>query len=177
MSDEGYTIVGSFTSLHGYKGHINIVLNINITKDFKFTEPVFVEFNQTWVPFFVETFKFKNNKHFVIKIKDIDTDIEVLKFKGKKIYFSNTFYNKNFKNTGEFIYLFGFKVCDKVFGLIGNIADVVEYPGQYIFKITGLQNEEILLPVNNDFIESIEKKKKTINIKAPEGLLDIYIKK
>ncbi len=177
MTHDGYMAIGSFLSLHGYKGQINIYLNVKINKNFKFIEPVFVEFNQTWVPFFIEEFSEKNKKRFIVKIKDINSENDALKFKSKKLYVTKSFYNKHFENENEFLYLMGYEVHDRQHGFIGCIKDVLEYPGQYIFKITGLQEEEILIPVNSDFIERIIKKTKKIHITTPEGLLDIYIKK
>jgi hypothetical protein len=39
-----------------------------------------------------------------------------------------------------------------------------------------IQNgKEIMIPVNEDFIESIDMKSKTIKFNLPEGLVDFYV--
>ena len=71
----------------------------------------------------------------------------------------------------------GFEVHDKLYGYIGIIENILEYPGQEIFEIRGLSKEEILIPFNENFIEKISKIKKKIFVVTPEGLLDLYLKK
>jgi len=37
------------------------------------------------------------------------------------------------------------------------------------------QNKEVLFPLNDQFVTSIDKKSKIIHVDLPEGLLDIYL--
>jgi len=176
MKHDGYTSIGTILNPHGFKGKISIFLNLKKTKDFKFPESIFVEIQQILIPFFVEEYT-ANNKRFIIKLKELNSDQEVLQHKKKEIYIANDIYNKLIDDEKSRFSLIGFEVHDKVFGLIGSVKNILEFPGQEIFEIKGLQNEEILIPFSKSFIKKINKSKKTIDITPPEGLLDLYLKK
>ena len=43
-----------------------------------------------------------------------------------------------------------------------------------LFAIT-FGEKEILLPISDEIILKVDRKKKTIEVRAPEGLVDIYL--
>lgn len=176
MKHDGYTSIGTILNPHGYKGKISIFSNLKKNKDFKFPESIFVEIQQILIPFFVEEYS-ANNSRFIIKLKELNSEQEVLQLKKKEIFITNDIYNKLVAEDNSNLSLIGFEVYDKIYGLIGTVKNILEYPGQEIFEIRGLENEEILMPFSKSFIKKINKSKKTIDITAPEGLLDLYLKK
>ena len=72
----------------------------------------------------------------------------------------------------HFPLLIGYQTHDKVKGALGVIEDVLELPMQYLAKVN-YNKKEVLIPLNDETIERIEKKTKTIYFNLPEGLLDI----
>ena len=177
MKHDGYTSIGSFLNPHGYKGKISVFLNLKNKIDFKFPESIFVEIQQTLIPFFIEERTTPQNNRLVVKLMDINTEEESLQFKKKEIFVTDHYYAEFFKEDDTNFALLGFEVYDKTAGLIGTLENILEYPGQEIFQIRGLSKEEILIPFNNNFIEKISKTKKKIFVATPEGLLDLYITK
>ena len=176
MKHDGYTSIGSFLNPHGYKGKISVFLNLKKAKNFKFPESIFVEIQQTLIPFFIEEKTAPQNNKLVIKLTDINTEEAVLQFRKKEIFITDEAFGKIKFDSNANLSFIGFEVYDKSLGLIGTLVDILEYPGQEIFKIRGFSKEEILIPVNNSFIDKIMKSKKKIFVNTPEGLLDIYIK-
>jgi 16S rRNA processing protein RimM len=70
----------------------------------------------------------------------------------------------------------GFKVVDAVCGEIGIVKEVMDRPQQPVIIIKqGF--EEILIPVASDIVQKVDRKEKTLFIKAPEGLIELYLKK
>ncbi len=67
-----------------------------------------------------------------------------------------------------------FLLLDKIFGEIGKIKQVLEYPNQALFQ-TFYKEKEVLVPINDLFIKHVDREKKEIHLELPEGLLDIYI--
>ena len=72
--------------------------------------------------------------------------------------------------------LAGFMATDKSFGEIGLITEVLDFPHQTILQIRHGEND-ILIPAKEEFIISINRDGKIIELNAPEGLIDIYITK
>jgi 16S rRNA processing protein RimM len=57
--------------------------------------------------------------------------------------------------------------------LIGPILEIISNNGQWLLNIDSPGNKNILIPFHEDFIISIDKRKKTVVMDIPEGLLDI----
>jgi len=68
----------------------------------------------------------------------------------------------------------GFTVIDDTHGEIGVVTAVLEMPQQLILEINN-GSKNILIPANEDIIHKIDKKRKTIFIDAPDGLIDLYL--
>jgi len=175
MPHDGYIAIGTVLNPHGYKGKLSVYLNFNKSKDFKFTEPIFVEIQQILVPFFVLSLTGANKKH-IIELQNINSENEALKLKRKELLVSEKFFKSYIaEKEDKEIQLLNYQVCDNKFGNIGVIEKILKYPGHEIFLVRGLEKQEILIPYTNDFIEKIDKKNKIIHINTPEGLLDLYI--
>ncbi len=59
-------------------------------------------------------------------------------------------------------------------GDIGTIASVIDYPAQALFQIMK-NGKEILIPIIDEVLEKVDRQEKTIYIKAPNGLIDLYL--
>ena len=51
---------------------------------------------------------------------------------------------------------------------------MLEYPTQAVIQVMH-DGKEILIPIHDDIIQKVNKKAKTLNINAPEGLIDMYL--
>jgi 16S rRNA processing protein RimM len=69
----------------------------------------------------------------------------------------------------------GYEVHDIVKGKIGILKEVLDYPGNPVFLVIQGRNE-VLIPARDEFIEKLDRKEKILFVKAPEGLIDLYLK-
>jgi 16S rRNA processing protein RimM len=65
-------------------------------------------------------------------------------------------------------------VVDENYGELGTIKEILDYPNQAVMQIFR-GDKEVLIPVNDDIISKVDRETRTIHIKAPEGLIDIYL--
>ena len=84
-----------------------------------------------------------------------------------------------FGATGEerqFYYheIVGFTVVDTEKGELGPVSQVLEYPTQAILQVMK-DKKEILVPILDQVIQSVDRNKKILTITAPEGLIDMYL--
>jgi 16S rRNA processing protein RimM len=79
-------------------------------------------------------------------------------------------------NDNQFYYheIIGYRVTDQTHGDIGIIEDVLDLPHQALFQIR-FGEKEILIPVVDEIILKIDKRQKLLLIRAPEGLIEIYL--
>jgi 16S rRNA processing protein RimM len=62
---------------------------------------------------------------------------------------------------------------DKKHGHIGEVETVLDFPQQAILQIKKGEHE-ILIPVKDQFVLSVDRTSKTIQVNAPEGLIELY---
>jgi 16S rRNA processing protein RimM len=65
-------------------------------------------------------------------------------------------------------------VIDENFGEIGKIKNIKENISQDLFVIDYKSND-VLIPIHDEFISNVDRDKKQIIVKTPEGLIDLYL--
>ncbi len=61
-----------------------------------------------------------------------------------------------------------------IVGDLGPIIRIEEYPQQEI-AVCIFNEKEVMIPLNPDFIESIDDVQKSILVSLPDGLIDVYL--
>ena len=69
--------------------------------------------------------------------------------------------------------LTGYEVVDDVAGNIGRIELVEEFPMQFIATVTQ-DGRQVLFPLNETIVLSIDPEHQRLTVRLPDGLLDIY---
>ena len=175
MRKEDCFQVGQFIRLHGFKGEINIRLEVDEPLQYAQMESVFVEINRELIPFFFERFDFVKDNIFRVKIEGVDSEEDARTLMKKNCFLPLEFLPKLEDHQFYFHEITGFKAIDTELGEIGTIQSVIEGGAQDIFQIQSPKGKEILLPVVDDFIVEVDKKNKQITFNTPEGLVDFYL--
>ncbi|MFK8039529.1 MAG: ribosome maturation factor RimM [Crocinitomicaceae bacterium] len=166
--------LGSIARLHSFKGELSIFLDVDNPKEFNKLESVFVEIDNILVPFFIEHILIRNKGFAVVKFEDINTEAKAKRLLKKKLYLPLDFLED--LGDDEF-YLFeieGFNVVDATHGEIGNIVKVLDYKTNPMYEIN-FKGKEILIPKQDQFFDRIDWDTETIYLKAPEGLIEMYL--
>lgn len=164
---------GKITKTHGLKGELTIKLDVANPEDFKDLRYLIIEDKGNLIPYFIESQKIKGDKMFV-QFQDVNKMEQAVVFIGKAVFLPNEMMPE--LDDDEFYYkeIVGFKLVDAEKGEIGAISDVLEYPTQAVIQVIK-DGKEILIPIHDDIIEKVNKKAKTLNVRAPEGLIDMYL--
>jgi 16S rRNA processing protein RimM len=164
--------LGYISRKHGYKGALNIKLDVSSFKELKELDFLFIDLNKSLVPFFIEELSFKNNNFIIVKFEDINDEFDVNQLIGKGCYISS---EKAPKNNELLIRSYiGYSIIDSRRGNIGVIEDITSNTAQNIFQIN-FEGKQILIPIVEEFIKKIDKEKNTIYLNVPIGLIDIYL--
>ena len=67
-----------------------------------------------------------------------------------------------------------FLVIDEEKGELGKVQEIIEYPTQSLIQIV-INGKEVLIPIHDDIIQDVNREEKKIYIKAPNGLIDMYL--
>ncbi len=166
--------LGSIARLHSFKGELSIFLDVDDPKEFKKLESVFVEIDNILVPFFIEHILIRNKGFAVVKFEGINSEIKAKRLLKKKLYLPLDLLDELADDEFYLFEIEGFKVIDSIHGDIGNIIKVLDYKTNPMYEIN-FKGKEILIPKQDQFFDRIDWDNETIYLKAPEGLIEMYL--
>jgi 16S rRNA processing protein RimM len=174
MNKEDFYYLGKILKTHGNKGQVQVHLDVDDPETYHKLESVYLDLHGERIPFFITTLELKHNRKAIVQFQDFDTLEDAESLQGLEMYLpiaelpalkGNQFYYHEIK---------GFEVVDKNHGNIGVVEDILELPHQSLFQIR-FGEKEILIPIVDDIIHKVDRKKKILVIGAPEGLIEIYL--
>jgi 16S rRNA processing protein RimM len=159
---------------HGVKGHLILKLHSLSFDDIQEMELVFILIDGLPVPFFIEEFSERSSETILIKFDTISSESEARKFSDMTVCIekNNNASPANINFPAET--LKGYSVADKNYGAIGTFDSVLNIESNPVLRILQGKNE-ILIPLQEEFIVSIDDSKKEILVDCPSGLLSLYI--
>lgn len=165
--------LGYIVKKHGLQGEVSIHLDTDNPENYSSLESVFIEIDEKLVPFFIESIKIQGDKA-LVKFEEVEGPDHADELKGSKLFLPLDFLPKLEGNQFYFHEIIGFTVSDKERGNIGSITDVLDAGPQTLLSVD-FNGKEVLIPVNDDIVVSLNRGTNTINVDLPEGLLDIYL--
>lgn len=170
---KGYFLLGKIIRTHGYKGGLKVIFDVDQPQDYSQLDMVFIEIKEQLIPWTIEDIHLENLKA-NLKLTDVNDMESAEKLVGKFLYLPEELLPKLKGNKFYFHEVTGFKVKDEKLGDIGTIDRVIDLPNNPLFSIT-FRNKEILLPITDQIIKKVDRRKKVVEVRSPEGLLEIYL--
>lgn len=168
-----FFLLGTVTKHFGYKGEVFVYLDTDEPEKYNQLESVFFMIDEEPIPFFIDSFHYKEHQIAIVKFKDIDYE-ESKSLISLNFYLPISMLPKLEGNCFYYHEVKGFTVIDKVKGNIGICHDFIDYNSYTIMQVM-LENKEILIPVADQFFTFVDRDKHILYIDAPEGLIDIYL--
>jgi len=172
MKKQDCYYLGKIVSKFSFKGEILLKLDVDRNSSLKF-KSIFIEIDKILVPFSI--LKMSLHKTSLLKIKFEGIDNEKLadsllkkeaflpikdlpKLEGQKFYYHE---------------ITGFKAEDLKYGKIGIIEGVNDQTSQPLVLVKGIDNNQIMIPLVDDFLVEVSRDKKKIIFNLPEGLINL----
>jgi 16S rRNA processing protein RimM len=160
--------IGKVLKTHGYKGHLKVFIDEFYIDDFEDIKAVFINS----LPYFITSKDINSDSQAIILLEDIDSKEKAHKLQGKEIFAKDDDLTEILDGE-EYDHLVGYEITDKSTGAIGTVSEIVEMPFQFLAKVLR-DKKEILIPLNDNFILKIDEKKKLVEMKLPDGFLEIF---
>jgi len=168
-----YIHIGKLAATHGLKGELVLKHALGKMTDFKYADALFIEkIKDEYLPYFHQTSIIKSDTETIVKLEGVDTKEVAAKLLQKKVWLTKNDFEKLVSKTAP-VNLIGFTVFDKGKKLAA-VESVIEQPLQILLQLT-LQNKEVLIPLNEETLKKIDRKKKEVHVSLPDGLLEIYL--
>lgn len=169
MQTTAYKKVGRFGKTHGLSGGIRLVINEPYIDVVINAEVLFAPLDGSPVPYFAETFLLDDPM--VIKFEDVNSKEEAKVLTGLDLLLPEE-ETDGVLSIEDFRLLEGFIMTESDLGEIGPILGVEEYPEQIIARVQ-YQGREVLVPLNESFLQSVDPELERVEVRLPEGLLDL----
>lgn len=174
MNHKDHFFVGKIVKKFSFKGVLLVKLDADDPEEFINMESVFVDLNGTLVPYFIEDIALHKTELLRIQFEDVYDEATADSLIGCDLYLPLNLLPKLTGNQFYYHEVIGFTVIDQTHGNIGQIIGVNDQTAQALFEIN-YRGKEILIPVIDEFISSVDRDNKTIRVQTPEGLLDLYL--
>ncbi|WZL90166.1 ribosome maturation factor RimM [Salinimicrobium sp. 3283s] len=174
MTKEECFYLGRIVSKFSFKGEVLIKLDTDEPESYLEMESVFVEYDNNLVPFFIERSSLQKSNLLRVKFEEVDSEEDAEDLMKCDLYLPLNLLPELDDDQFYFHEIIGFTVEDEIYGTVGTLTGVNDTTTQALFEIEK-DGKQILIPMNDQFLVKMDKKNKTIYVKTPEGLIDLYL--
>jgi 16S rRNA processing protein RimM len=174
MNKDDFYYLGKILKTHGNKGQVLVHLDVDDPARYLKLKSVYLDLHGERIPFFITGVDLKHNSKATFQFQDFETteDAEILQ--GLEMYIPVAELPVLTGNHFYYHEITGYRVIDQNHGDIGVISDILDLPHQALLQVQHGE-KEILIPVVDEIIQKIDRRKKLLMIEAPAGLIEIYL--
>ena len=167
-----YINIGKLVATFGVQGEVILLHSLAKKLVFKKGEPIFIEqVKGSYIPYFVVGSKARTTEETNIQFEGINTKEQGHRLISKQVWLLDADFRR-LAGTSSPISLLGYQLFNEG-ELIGNVEEVIEQPHQVLIKTT-YKGNEALIPLHDETLQKVDRKKGEVHVVLPEGLLEIY---
>ncbi len=168
-----YFKIGKLVSTFGLKGELILKHHLGKKTSLKGLKAIFdEERKEIFIPWFIENNKIKSEEEIYLKLEGVNIREQAIKLTQKEVWLPEEEFKK-FSAKSSPINLLGFDIIEGE-QVLGKIVEVIEQPHQILCRIE-LNKKEAYIPLHEETIQKIDKKKQQVIVSLPPGLLEIYL--
>lgn len=171
MRQEDCYQLGEVIKTHGLNGEVGISLDVDFPDEYQNLESVFLEQQGKLVPFFIDTLQINGAKA-LVKFDDIETVDDARSLLQAKLFLPLSTLPKLREGQYYFHDLVDCQVSEGSKNL-GVVKEVIDLNGNQLLAVDS-NGKEILIPLKDEVLTRVDIAGKKVEVKLPEGLLDIY---
>jgi 16S rRNA processing protein RimM len=172
MTYRNNILLGRITKVSGFEGAVAVKIEKIFTENIPEMESIFLEIEGRPVPFFISDLEYSGADILKLWFAGYDSIEKINEFIGCRIFLTDETSDVSNKKTDSLL-LLGYQVFTQNNKLLGPVSDIIPNNGQWLLNVISADKKSLLIPFHEDFIISIDKKKKSIVMDIPEGLLEI----
>jgi len=174
MDREDFFYLGKILKPHGSKGDVLVLFDVDNPENYNGLDVVYLDLHGERVPFFIKNLELKHNQKAAVSFEDFDSPEDVEALIGLEMYLPAGALPKLSGKRFYYHEIKGFRVNDLNHGEIGIVKDILELPHQSLLQIMH-RDKEILIPVVDEVIRKVDRRRRIMTIEAPAGLIELYL--
>lgn len=167
--------LGYVAKLHGYKGEVSLFFDTNEPNRYSNLDAVFIDISGNLTPFFIDRIELGKKGFARVKFEGVDDEQSARNLLRKELYLSLKALPEL---EGKHFYdheVVGYSVIDSAYGKVGKLIEVLDYKTNPLLRIEADNGNEVLLPLLADLVQSVNRDVKELHVKAPDGLIELYL--
>ena len=174
MNKDDFYYLGKIIKPFGNKGKVVVLLDVDKPSRYTKLESVYLDLDPERVPFFIQSIELIGGRRALIRFEDVNSPDDAAVYTGRDMYLPLSSLPPLKGKKFYYHEVLGFSVFDEHHGAIGTLVKVMDLPRQSLLQIDH-GGKEILIPLVDEIIVKVDRKKKALHIRAPEGLIEFYI--
>ncbi|MDG1260345.1 MAG: ribosome maturation factor RimM [Flavobacteriales bacterium] len=173
MNKDDFFYLGKITKPHGYKGAMVLFLDVDDPSLYHHLDGIFLDIRGQLIPHFIQRAD-PRAKQLIIELEGVEGAEMAEAMRNVEAYLPIDLLPK--LSGIQFYYheVIGFELLDVEYGSVGQITHIVEHASNPLFAVDH-DGIELLLPMRDEHMVKVDREAKQITVKAPEGLIDVYL--
>ena len=160
--------IGRLGKVHGIRGEVSFLFDDDVFDRVE-ADYLVLDIDGILVPFFMEEYRFKSDANALVKFDGIDTLERAKELTGCDVYFPRELSDDDNGHI-SWAEIVGYLLVDaETKTVAGTIATVDDSTMNTLFEL----EDGRLIPASEELIQAIDTKKHQIEIKLPEGILEL----
>jgi 16S rRNA processing protein RimM len=169
-----YISIGKLVATHGVNGTMVLKHHLGKKTALKGLKVFFIEeLPGSFLPYFPVEMKAKSDAEILVDIEGVKTKEKGHTLLQKQVWLTEEDFAK-FAASSAPISLLGFIIVDNG-KLLGEVLEVIEQPHQVMCRISYQGNDEILIPINEQSLQKMDKKNRKLFLDLPDGLIEAQL--
>ncbi len=166
-------VIGQIIKAQGLNGELKVFFDEKQLARLKNIDTLFIRQKTGDLPYFVCGLRKATDNAYFLMFEEITSRSEAEKLTGKELLADKKMFRK--KNVAEgYSFAVGYTLIDQVEGDLGIIEDVLQLPANDVAQIN-IQGKEVLLPLNDNTVVEVNKRKKQLFVNMPDGIVKMYL--
>jgi 16S rRNA processing protein RimM len=171
--EKSYRNIGKIVSAFGLKGDLIVLHHLGKKIAISKIKVIFLEQKKDeLLPYFVENIRKKGDNDLYLKLEGIDSKEAGTKFLRRDVWMKEEEIQMHTQKNNPIGWV-GYRVMDQGKDL-GPILEVIEQPHQVLCRLE-IDTKEVLIPINEQTLDKVDHKNKTVLLTLPDGLLEVYL--
>jgi len=173
LNREDCFLFGHIRKSQGIHGAVKIVRENDLPIELDDLKFFHLDLSDGLIPFQLEAIDELSGISLMVKFVDILKMEDTKEFQNIPVYLPLSMLPADAVPNAEEAWL-GFEVKDKSLGLVGKVIGFIHFNEQSLLKLASIrEGKEILIPMVEEIILSVNMQKKLITVELPEGLADL----
>lgn len=172
MDRERMHRIGRLGKPWGHRGELSVHLEVMAPDEIAPDGPLFVDIDGQLVPFFF-THLHQKGRETLVKFDEVDDPQAASALVGRDLLLPASALGDQAGLDWEPDELIGLTVRDEEHGTLGTVTEIAGTPQNPVMVIHD-GTHEIMVPVANEMIVEVDEEERTLLVRTPPGLVDLY---